>query len=187
MVCLLGRSGRTCSPQLEPIYFLPCPCCIICDPAGTPLAAPGNPRRARSRPALENFLRSDCLTVSAPDRLAVCQSEDWDEGPGKCSRKNIRSTSAFSASTTIVPPRFARLTRTVVLRFSKGIHGASGTKRYRARPRQYGVARPLGAKETGAPSPRPRARPRLRGGAWNWPTPTSNAAIGKTAWPPTRN
>jgi hypothetical protein len=98
-------------------YFLPT-LLIICDPAGAPLAAP-EILEELDQARVENFLVRLFDRLGPPDRLAVCQSEDWEEEAWKVFSEEHQVDIRFQQFDNDVPAAFRALTRTVVLRFSK--------------------------------------------------------------------
>jgi tetratricopeptide (TPR) repeat protein len=104
-------------PGVGTDYFLPT-LLIICDAAGTPLAAP-EILEELDQARVENFLVRLFDRLGPPDRLAVCQSEDWDEEAWKMFSEEHQVDIRFQRFDNDVPAAFRALTRTVVLRFSK--------------------------------------------------------------------
>jgi tetratricopeptide (TPR) repeat protein len=98
-------------------YFLPT-LLIICDASGSPLAAP-EILEELDQARVENFLVRLFDRLGPPDRLAVCQSEDWDEEDWKAFSEEHQVDIRFQRFDNDVPAAFRALTRTVVLRFSK--------------------------------------------------------------------
>lgn len=98
-------------------YFLPT-LLIVCDPSGTPLAAP-EILEELDQARVENFLIRLFDRLGPPDRLAVCQSDDWDEEAWKVFSEEHQVDIRFQRFDNDVPAAFRALTRTVVLRFSK--------------------------------------------------------------------
>ncbi len=98
-------------------YFLPT-LLIICDPTGTPLAAP-EILEELDQARVENYLVRLFDRLGPPDRLAVCESEDWDEEAWRTFSEEHQVDIRFQRFDQDLPAAFRALTRTVVLRFSK--------------------------------------------------------------------
>lgn len=98
-------------------YFLPT-LLIVCDPAGAPLAPP-EILEELDQMRVENFLVRLFDRLGPPDRLAICQSEEWEEEGWKAFSEEHQVEIRFQRFDNDVPSAFRALTRTVVLRFSQ--------------------------------------------------------------------
>jgi hypothetical protein len=98
-------------------FFLPT-LLIVCDSAGAPLAAP-EILEELDQIRVENFLVRLFERLGPPDRLAICQSDDWDEEGWKSFSEEHQVDIRFQRFDNDVPAAFRALTRTVVLRFSR--------------------------------------------------------------------
>ena len=98
-------------------YFLPT-LLIICDPSGAPLASP-EILEELDQVRVENFLVRLFDRLGPPDRLAICQSDDWEEEGWKAFSEDHQVEIRFQRFDNDVPAAFRALTRTVVLRFSR--------------------------------------------------------------------
>ena len=85
-------------------YFLPT-LLIVCDPAGAPLAAP-DILEELDQARVETLLVKLFERLGAPDRLTICQSEDWDEDAWKDFSQDHRVEIRFSASIAADPTSF---------------------------------------------------------------------------------
>ncbi len=98
-------------------YFLPT-LLIVCDESGAPLAAP-EILEELDQIRVENFLTTLFEKLGAPERLAVCQSEDWDEEGWKAFSEENRLDVRFQNFDPEAPGALRSLARTVVMRFSR--------------------------------------------------------------------
>lgn len=98
-------------------FFLPT-LLIVCDSTGAPLATPEILEEI-DQDRVENFLVRLFDRVAPPDRLAICQSDDWDEESWKAFSEEHQIEIRFQRFDNDLPATFRALTRTVVLRQSR--------------------------------------------------------------------
>ncbi len=98
-------------------YFLPT-LLIVCDANGAPLASP-DILEELDQLRVENFLLKLFDKLGAPDRLNICNSDDWDEEAWKAFSEENRVEIRFQRFDRNGPEELRSLTRTVVLRFAR--------------------------------------------------------------------
>lgn len=98
-------------------FFLPT-LLIVSDAAGSPLAPP-EILEELDQARVENFLARLFDRLGPPDKLAVCQSEDWEEEAWRAFSEEHQLDIRFQRFENDLPASFRSLTRTVVLRFSR--------------------------------------------------------------------
>ncbi len=98
-------------------YFLPT-LLIVCDLAGAPLSAP-DILEELDQARVESLLVKLFERLGAPDRLTICQSEDWDDDAWKDFSQDHRVEIRFQRFNRGRPDELRGLARTVVLRFAR--------------------------------------------------------------------
>ncbi len=105
-------------------YFLPT-LLIVTDSSGAPLAAP-DILEELDQIRVENFLVKLFEKLGAPDRVAICPSEEWEDDDWKIFSQEHRVDIRFQRFDRGGPDELRALAQTVVLRFSRE---GSGTPR----------------------------------------------------------
>ncbi|MFZ4682368.1 MAG: tetratricopeptide repeat protein, partial [Terrimicrobiaceae bacterium] len=107
-------------------YFLPT-LLIVCDSSGAPIAPP-DILEELDQIRVENFLAKLFEKLGAPDRVAICPSEEWEDDDWKVFSQEHRVDIRFQRFDRGGPDELRALAQTVVLRFSREGSGAPRSK-----------------------------------------------------------
>jgi len=98
-------------------YFLPT-LLIVCDANGAPIAAP-EVLEELDQVRVENYLLKLFDSMGAPDRLTVCNSEDWDDEAWKNFSQENNVEIRFQHFDRRGPEELRALAQSIVLRFAR--------------------------------------------------------------------